>query len=73
MLRPEKLSHNIHLYCLFPYPAVECIGEDIEDDLNKTLSRNAGLLFVLDESGSVSRPQFNITKEFVKNIITKFP
>jgi hypothetical protein len=52
---------------------VECIGEDLEDDLNKTLSINAGLLFVLDESGSVSRQEFEITKEFVKAIVQQFP
>jgi hypothetical protein len=54
-------------------PAEECIAEDLEDDLNKTLSVNAGLLFVLDESGSVSRPDFQKTKEFVKDIVSTFP
>lgn len=52
---------------------VECIGEDLEDDLNKTLSVKAGLLFVLDESGSVSRKDFELTKDFVRNIVQKFP
>jgi hypothetical protein len=52
---------------------VECIGEDLEDDLNKTLSVKAGLLFVLDESGSVSRPDFQITKDFVKDIVQQYP
>jgi hypothetical protein len=73
MLRPETSPHNIHLLCLFPFPAAECIGEDLEDDLNKTLSVNAGLLFVLDESGSVSRKDFELTKDFVRNIVQKFP
>eukprot|EP01054_Gregarina_sp_Poly1_P006076 Gregarina_sp_Poly_1__6075@NODE_3205_length_1277_cov_20_744628_g2035_i0_p1_GENE_NODE_3205_length_1277_cov_20_744628_g2035_i0NODE_3205_length_1277_cov_20_744628_g2035_i0_p1_ORF_typecomplete_len367_score22_55VWA/PF00092_28/5_9e28CBM_14/PF01607_24/6_7e17CBM_14/PF01607_24/5_4e03CBM_14/PF01607_24/8_8e03VWA_2/PF13519_6/5e15VWA_3/PF13768_6/4_2e12VWA_CoxE/PF05762_14/2_2e10Sushi/PF00084_20/1_1e03Sushi/PF00084_20/4_9e05DUF2201/PF09967_9/0_002vWATerFlike/PF10138_9/0_016DUF1194/PF06707_11/0_024Peripla_BP_6/P len=52
---------------------VDCIGEIIEDELNKTLSVNASLLFVLDESGSVSEPDFEKTKEFVKDIISAFP
>lgn len=73
MLRQEMWARNIHILYLFPYTAVECIGEDLEDDLNKTLSINAGLLFVLDESGSVSRQEFEITKEFVKAIVQQFP
>jgi hypothetical protein len=52
---------------------VECIGEDLEDDLNKTLSVKAGLLFVLDESGSVSKVDFEKTKVFVKDIVEQFP
>ncbi|XP_021913984.1 sushi, von Willebrand factor type A, EGF and pentraxin domain-containing protein 1-like [Zootermopsis nevadensis] len=52
---------------------VDCIAEDLEDELNKTLSVNAGLLFVLDESGSVSLADFIKTKEFVKDIVTQFP
>lgn len=49
-----------------------CIGENIDDDLNKTLSVKAGLLFILDESGSVQESDFIKTKEFVKKIISKF-
>jgi hypothetical protein len=73
MLRPDKLSNDIFPLRLFPYPAVECIGEDLGDDLNETLSVKAGLLFVLDESGSVSRQDYEKTKVFVKDIITQFP
>ncbi|GFG35330.1 hypothetical protein Cfor_11731, partial [Coptotermes formosanus] len=51
----------------------ECIGEHIEDGLNKTLSGKAGLLFVLDESGSVSPANFQITKDFVKDVVRTFP
>jgi hypothetical protein len=53
--------------------ALECIGEDIEDQLNKTLSVKAGLLFVLDESGSVAKSDFEKTKEFVKDIVSSYP
>lgn len=52
---------------------MECIAEDLEDELNKTLSVEAGLLFVLDESGSVSRADFEKTKIFVKDIVSQFP
>jgi len=52
---------------------VECIGDILDDDLNKTLSGKAGILFVLDESGSVSRPDFEKTKVFAKNVVIKYP
>ncbi|KAJ9600290.1 hypothetical protein L9F63_009415, partial [Diploptera punctata] len=51
----------------------ECIGEDLENELNKTLSVNASLLFVLDESGSVGSENFRKTKVFVKDVISAFP
>jgi hypothetical protein len=75
-LRNAETRNVIKRHVSFPpvsIPAVECIGEDLEDDLNKTLSVNAGLLFVLDESGSVSRQDYEITKTFVKNIVSQFP
>jgi hypothetical protein len=50
-----------------------CIGEDLNNDLNKTLSGKAGILFVLDESGSVSPTNFQITKDFVKDVIQNYP
>jgi hypothetical protein len=52
---------------------MECIGEDMDDDLNKTLSVKAGILFVLDESGSVGLTNFQRTKDFVKNVVQKYP
>jgi len=52
---------------------VECIGENVDNDLNKTLSGKAGILFVLDESGSVSLPDFRITKDFAKDVVHKYP
>lgn len=70
---PEEKHLLLLLFYFFMQPAEECIAEDLEDDLNKTLSVNAGLLFVLDESGSVSRPDFQKTKEFVKDIVSTFP
>jgi hypothetical protein len=75
-LRNAETRNVIKRHVSFPpvsIPAVECIGEDLGDDLNKTLSVKAGLLFVLDESGSVSRLDFEKTKVFVKNIVSKFP
>jgi hypothetical protein len=41
--------------------------------LNKTLSGKAGILFVLDESGSVSLVDFEKTKVFVKDVVQKYP
>jgi hypothetical protein len=52
---------------------VECIGEDLNNDLNKTLSGKAGILFVLDESGSVTLTNFIKTKEFVKRVVQTYP
>jgi hypothetical protein len=45
----------------------------VDNDLNKTLSVNAALLFVLDESGSVGVRNFERTKDFVKDVIQKYP
>jgi hypothetical protein len=53
--------------------AVECIGEDLNNDLNKTLSGKAGILFVLEDSGSVTEPNFIKTKNFVKDVVQKYP
>jgi hypothetical protein len=52
---------------------VECIGEDLNNDLNKTLSGKAGILFVLDESGSVGPSEFKKTKIFVKFVVQAYP
>jgi hypothetical protein len=52
---------------------VECIGENVRIDLNKTLSGKAGILFILDESGSVGVRDFERTKVFVKDVIQSFP
>jgi hypothetical protein len=52
---------------------VECIGENLDHDLNKTLSGKAGIIFVLDESGSVGATNFQRTKVFVKDVIDKYP
>jgi hypothetical protein len=45
----------------------------MDNDLNKILSGKAGILFVLDESGSVSPANFQITKDFAKNVVEKYP
>jgi len=50
-----------------------CIGVEVEKDLNKTLSVKAGILFVLDESGSVTLKNFQKTKVFVKDVVQKYP
>jgi hypothetical protein len=50
-----------------------CIGNDLDNDLNKTLSVKAGILFVLDESGSVGIRDFERTKVFVKDVVKKYP
>jgi hypothetical protein len=42
------------------------------DQLNKTLSVEAGLLFVLDKSGSVPIADFEKTKEFVKYVVNAY-
>jgi hypothetical protein len=60
------VSFSLHL-------ALPCISQDLEEDMNQTLSLEAGLLFVLDESGSVTREDFEKTKTFVANIINRFP
>jgi len=52
---------------------VECIGEYLNNDLNKTLSGKAGILFVLDESGSVGPTDFQRTKDFVKDVVQAYP
>jgi hypothetical protein len=52
---------------------VDCIGRDLNDTLNKTLSGKAGILFVLDESGSVGLRNFEITKDFVKDVVQAYP
>jgi hypothetical protein len=41
--------------------------------LNKTLTGKAGILFILDESGSVSPENFIKTKEFVKKVVETYP
>ena len=41
--------------------------------MNKTLSGKAGILFVLDESGSVTLTNFQRTKVFVKDVVQKYP
>jgi len=45
----------------------------MDNDLNKTLSGKAGILFVLDESGSVSQQNFKKTKDFAKDVVQKYP
>jgi hypothetical protein len=60
------------LFSVLIYSAVECIGDDLDNDLNKTLSGKAGILFVLDESGSVTITNFIKTKNFVKDVVQKY-
>ena len=52
---------------------MECIGDILDDDVNKTLSGKVGLLFVLVLSGSVSPTDFQISKDFVKDVVHKYP
>jgi hypothetical protein len=52
---------------------VECNGEDLDNFLNKTLSIKAGILFVLDESGSVALRDYERMKVFVKDVVQKYP
>ncbi|XP_071446042.1 dentin sialophosphoprotein-like [Hetaerina americana] len=53
----------------------EELGEDFVDKINDTLSngKEAGLLFLLDESVSVSPAQFNMELTFVKALAAAFP
>ncbi|XP_063238755.1 sushi, von Willebrand factor type A, EGF and pentraxin domain-containing protein 1-like [Bacillus rossius redtenbacheri] len=52
----------------------EDFGAEFVDKINRTLNGvNASLLFVLDESGSVSLSQFDMEKTFVKAIVNAFP
>ncbi|XP_046398932.1 uncharacterized protein LOC124165532 [Ischnura elegans] len=53
----------------------EELGEDFVDKINDTLSngRPAGLLFLLDESVSVSPAQFDMELTFVKALAAAFP
>jgi hypothetical protein len=53
--------------------AEECIGNDLDNDLNYTLSTQAGILFVLDESGSVGLVNYGRTKSFVNDVVEKYP
>jgi hypothetical protein len=52
---------------------VECNADDLDNFLNKTLSDKAGILFVLDESGSVGLRNFQRTKVFVKDVVQRYP
>ena len=45
----------------------------MEKDLNQYLTGKAGMLFVLDESNSVTAKNFQKTKDFVKDVIEKYP
>ena len=45
----------------------------MDNALNKILSSKAGILFVLDESGSVGLRDFEKTKVFVKDVVQKYP
>jgi len=65
----NSVNGNVLPKCL---PLV-CIAVDLDNNLNKTLSGQAGILFILDESGSVSRANFQITKDFVKDVIQRYP
>jgi len=49
------------------------MGVEVEKDLNQYLSGKAGMLFVLDESGSVTSANFQKTKVFVKDVVQKYP
>ena len=49
------------------------MGVEVEKDLNQHLSGKAGILFVLDESGSVGLRNFQKTKDFVKDVVQKYP
>jgi hypothetical protein len=53
--------------------AEECIGNDLDNDFNYTLTRDAGILFVVDESGSVGTANYEKCKNFVKDVVTKYP
>ncbi|XP_068081284.1 uncharacterized protein [Anabrus simplex] len=57
-------------------PSCKTINETAEDfvnTINETMGQKANLLFVLDESGSVSPPNFKIEQEFVKSVVSAFP
>jgi hypothetical protein len=53
--------------------AEECVGNGMDNDFNYTLSREAGILFVLDESGSVGTDNYDKCKSFVKDVVNKYP
>ncbi|KAJ4450067.1 hypothetical protein ANN_01474 [Periplaneta americana] len=52
---------------------LQCLSNQIVGQMNKTLSKEAGLLFVLDESGSIGSGDFQKSKAFVNDIISRFP
>ncbi|XP_069674630.1 collagen alpha-1(XII) chain-like [Periplaneta americana] len=52
---------------------LQCLSNQIVGQMNKTLSKEAGLLFVLDESGSIGSDDFQKSKAFVNDIISRFP
>ncbi|KAJ9600291.1 hypothetical protein L9F63_009416, partial [Diploptera punctata] len=50
-----------------------CVSQIVNEVLNQTLSVPANLLFVLDESGSVGQKNFDLSREFIKNVTKKYP
>ena len=57
----------------FMLTELECFSEDLKNTINETLALKSGMLFVLDESGSIGQPDFIKSKEFVKDIVAAFP
>ena len=68
-------SFLLHLAedCVNYFTAPVCAVEIIDVVLQKMLSVPASLLFVVDESGSVGPENFDISKEFIKSLVDKYP
>ncbi|XP_069674629.1 cartilage matrix protein-like [Periplaneta americana] len=52
---------------------LQCLSNQIVGQMNKTLSKKAGILFVLDESYSIGYEDYQKSKVFVNDIISRFP
>ncbi|KAJ9600292.1 hypothetical protein L9F63_009417 [Diploptera punctata] len=52
---------------------LECFSEDMKNAINETLTVNAGILFVIDESGSIGQTDYLKSKQFIKDIVDSFP
>nr|CAD7394088.1 unnamed protein product [Timema cristinae] len=50
-----------------------CIGEDMKETVELSISNPGNILFVMDQSGSIGRSNYKMGLDFIKNVINGFP
>nr|CAD7258778.1 unnamed protein product [Timema shepardi] len=50
-----------------------CIGEDLKETVELSISNPGNILFVMDQSGSIGRSNYKMGLDFMKNVINGFP